>query len=148
MKVVLLENVKKLGNKNEIKEVNNGYAKNFLFPQKLAAIATSQMIKQAEANAQKQEELKAKAVLEAEKTAREIKDKRFIIKMKTGDEGQLFEAVSIKKISEKISENGFTIDEKQIEIGEPIKKIGEFKVKINFNKNLTSFINVVVQEEK
>jgi large subunit ribosomal protein L9 len=144
MKVVLLENVKKLGNKNEIKEVNNGYAKNFLFPQKLAAIATSQMIKQAEANAQKQEELKAKAVLEAEKTAREIKDKRFIIKMKTGDEGQLFEAVSIKKISE----NGFTIDEKQIEIGEPIKKIGEFKVKINFNKNLTSFINVVVQEEK
>lgn len=148
MKVVLLENVKKLGNKNDIKEVSTGYAKNFLFPQKLAVVATPQLIKQAEINTQREQEQKEKLKAEAQKIAKDIKDKRFVIKMKAGEEGQLFEAVSIKKISEKIKENGFEIDEKQIEIGEPIKKIGEFKVKLNFNKDLASFINVVIQEEK
>jgi len=148
MKVVLLENVKSLGNKNEIKNVNTGYAKNFLFPKKLAIIATAQLIKQAELNAQKQEKLKKEADLNIQKLAKEINNKRFIIKMKAGEEGQLFESVSIKKIADKIKENGFNIEEKQITIEEPIKKIGDFKVKINFDKKLTSFVNIIIQEEK
>lgn len=149
MKVVLLENIKKLGNKNEVKEVNAGYAKNFLFPKKLAAIATPQIIKQAELEAKKQIELQKKQQLEIQKIAKQINDKRFIIKVKAGAEGQLFESISAKKIIEKIKENGYEfIEEKQIIINEPIKKIGEFKVKLNIEKNSNTFINVIVQEEK
>ena len=89
----------------------------------------------------------AKKEESTKKQAKDIEGKRFIIKTNAGDEGQLFEGISAKKIAEKVSENGFEVEEKQIIIEEPIKKIGEFKIKVVFDKGLESFINVVIDKE-
>ncbi|MCK9311805.1 MAG: 50S ribosomal protein L9 [Candidatus Pacebacteria bacterium] len=147
MLVLLLENIKNLGKKNEIKNVSDGYANNFLFVKKLAIKATPELIEKAKATKAIEDE-KAKKEIEAIKEeAKKIKDKRFIIKVKTGNEGQLFEAVSATKIAEKINQNGFTIDVKQVIVAEPIKKIGEYKVIIRFNAELESTVNIIIDKE-
>lgn len=147
MLVLLLQNIKKIGNKNEIKNVSDGYAKNFLFPKKLAIKATSELIKKAEAEKVLEKEKQELAVKLVAEQAKKINGKRFIIKTKTGKEGQLFEAISALKIAEKIKQNGFEIEAKQIEIKEPIKKIGNYKVNVRFNAELESTINVVIDKE-
>ena len=147
MLVILLENINKIGKKNELKNVSPGYAKNFLFPKKLAIVATPELIKKAEEMKEIEKAALAKKEESTKKQAKDIEGKRFIIKTNAGDEGQLFEGISAKKIAEKVSENGFEIEEKQIIIEEPIKKIGEFKIKVVFDKGLESFINVVIDKE-
>lgn len=147
MLVLLLQNVNKLGLKNEIKNVNDGYAKNFLFPKKLAIKATPELIKKAEIEKALEAKKEKENIELTKKLASNIEGKRFIIKAKAGEEGQLFQAISVEKIVEKINQNGFTIEQKQIFIEEPIKKIGEYKVKIKFETGSESIINVVIDKE-
>lgn len=147
MLVLLLQNVSKLGLKNEIKNVNDGYAKNFLFPKKLAIKATPELIKKAEVEKALEENKQKRNIELTKKLANDIEGKRFIIKAKAGEEGQLFQAISVEKIAEKINQNGFAIEQKQIFIEEPIKKIGDHKVKIKFGTGLESTINVVIDKE-
>lgn len=147
MLVILLQNVNKLGLKNEIKNVNDGYAKNFLFPKKLAIKATPELIKKAEIEKALEAKKEKENIELTKKLASNIEGKRFIIKAKAGEEGQLFQAISVEKIVEKINQNGFTIEQKQIFIEEPIKKIGEYKVKIKFETGSESIINVVIDKE-
>jgi large subunit ribosomal protein L9 len=147
MLVILLEDIKKLGKKNEIKKVNLGYAVNFLFPKKLAIKATKELIEKAEKQKLIDEEKEKEKVIETKKLAKKIQGKRFILKVKAGEEGQLFSAISQKTIAEKIKENGFDVDLKQIVINEPIKKIGEHKVSINFGEDLKSIVNIVINKE-
>ncbi|MDD4358439.1 MAG: 50S ribosomal protein L9 [Candidatus Pacebacteria bacterium] len=147
MLVLLLQNVSKLGNKNEIKNVNDGYAKNFLFPKKLAIKATPELMKKAEIEKAVEEKAKKEKADNAIKLAKEIEGKRFIIKANAGEEGQLFESISAKKIAEKVVQNGFDISEKQIIIKEPIKKLGDFKVNIKFDQGKEATINVVIDKE-
>lgn len=147
MLVLLIQNVNKLGNKNQIKDVNDGYAKNFLFPKKLAVKATPDLIKKAEVEKALEEKTENEKIENAKKQAKEMEGKRFIIKMNAGEEGQLFESVSSKKIAEKVKQNGFDVEEKQIVIKEPIKKIGEFKVGVKLNTGLESTIIVVIDKE-
>lgn len=147
MLVLLLKDVNKIGKKDEVKNVSDGFANNFLFPKNLAVRATPEIVKKAEI---KQKEEIEKKKIEKEltiKKSKEIEGKRFIIKAKAGEEGQLFEAISIKKIAEKINQNGFEVSEKQIIVKEPIKKIGEFKVLVKLNSDLESEINVVIDKE-
>lgn len=148
MLVILLENINKIGKMGEVKKVNDGYANNFLFPKNLAKIATPDLIKKAEV--QKAKEIKAEQDKEKsiKDAARQMEGKRFIVKVKAGDEGQLFEGVNSKKIIEKIIQNGFEIEEKQLLIEKPIKELGEFKLKVKFNSKLESTIIVVIEKEK
>ncbi len=147
MLVLLLQNVSKLGHKNEIKNVNDGYAKNFLFPRKLAIKATPELVKKAETEKTLEEEKQKQNAELIKKLAQDIEGKRFIIKVKAGEEGQLFEAISAQKIAEKMNQNGFIIDQKQITINEPIKKIGDHKVKVKFEAGLESTVIVVIDKE-
>lgn len=147
MLVLLLENVKNLGKKNEIKNVSDGYATNFLFAKKLAIKATPELVKKAKIAEALETEKKQKETEALKEQAKKIKDKRFIIKMKTGEEGQLFESVSTLKIAEKITQNGFAVDAKQIFVAEPIKKIGEYKAVIKFDTGLESTVNIIIDKE-
>jgi len=147
MLILLLENIKNLGKKNEIKNVSDGYANNFLFIKKLAIKATPELIAKAKIAKALEDEKERKEKETIKQESKKINDKRFIIKVKTGNEGQLFEAVSIAKIAEKINQNGFAVDVKQIIIKEPIKKIGEYKVTIKFNSELESTVNIIIDKE-
>ncbi len=147
MLVLLIENVKNLGKKNEIKNVSDGYANNFLFVKKLAIKATPELVQKAKAAEALEKERQKKEAENIKEQAKKINDKRFIVKVKAGEEGQLFEAVSAIKIAEKINQNGFSVDAKQIIINEPIKKVGEHKAIVKFNAELESTVNIIIDKE-
>ena len=148
MKVILLEDIEKLGKKFDIKEVANGHALNFLIPKGMAKKVTKETLKWL--NAQK-EILAKKSEEELKKTqefASSIDGQEIIIPVKLGEEGQLFESITSQKIVEKIKELGFEVKKTQIDLVEPIKELGEFPIKIKFEHNLEAEIKVIITEEK
>ena len=148
MRVILLQDVEKLGKKYDIKEVSDGYARNFLIPKNLARPATKEALKWLET----QKEIEAKKAEEDLKKIQElataIDGQEIIIPLKVGEKGQLFETVTSQKISEKLKELGFDIKKSQIDLVEPIKELGEFPIKIKFEHNLEAEIKVIIIEEK
>ena len=148
MKVILLKDIENLGKKNEIKEVKDGYAMNFLLPKGLAKIADKKSMEQAESQKeleaqQAEEELKkTQALIES------IEGREFIIHVKTGDEGQLFESVKVGNIYESLKQQGFNVKKTQIELAEPIKELGEFPVKLKFDHNLEAEITIITEGKK
>lgn len=148
MKVVLLQDVEKLGKKYEVKEVKDGYARNFLLPKGLVKLATKEALKWLET--QKEIEVK-KAEIELKKVqelASVIDGQEVVIPVKIGSEGQLFESVTLQKIFDRLKELGFEVKRNQIALAEPIKGLGEFPIKIKFNHNLEAEIKVIITEEK
>lgn len=148
MRVILLQDVEDLGKKYEIKEVKNGYARNFLLPKGLAKPATQQAMKwletQKEIEAKKDEE----ELKQVQTAASAIDDQELIIPVKVNEEGGLFESITAQKISDKLKEAGFDVKKNQIDLPEPIKDMGEYQVKIKLEHNLEAEIKVIVTEEK
>lgn len=148
MKVILIKDVPDLGKKCEVKNVKEGYARNFLFPQNLAKPATQANLewleKEKELEAQRQEEeLKALQVQVAKIDGFELE-----IKVKVGEKGELFESINQKKISAQLKTAGFEVNPKQIELKEPIKTLGQHKIKIGFDHGLEADILVIVEPEE
>lgn len=148
MRVILLQDVEGLGKKYEMKDAKDGYARNFLLPQKLARAATKQALKwladQKEIiEKQAEEELK-----KAQGMASGLDGLEINISVKVGDEEQLFESINSQKIAEKLKEMGFDIKKSQIKLEEPLKELGEFPVSITLDHNLEAEIKVIITGEK
>ena len=148
MKVILLQDVKDIGKKHEVKEVKDGYARNFLLAKNLAKTATPEALKWLEM----QKEIEAK---KSEEELKKIQDlaslvdgQEVLMLVKIGDEGQLFESITAQKISEKLKEMGFEVKKNKIELPEPIKEAGEYPIKIRFEHNLEAEIKVIVTTEE
>ncbi|MCD6148664.1 50S ribosomal protein L9 [bacterium] len=148
MKIVLLEDIDKLGKKYEIKEVSDGYARNFLIPKGLAKLATPKNIKLAKIKKEKELRKAEEQLRRVQKMAAQIEGQEITISLKTGEKGQLFESVTSQMVSKKLAEMGFEIKKSQIEISKPIKEIGEYPVKIDFEHGLEAEIKLIVTEEK
>ena len=148
MKVILLQDVDKLGKKHEVKNVKAGYARNFLFPKNLAKPATKEALQWLEAQREVAEKQAEEALKSAQETASALDGQEITIPVKIGDEGQLFESINVQKVSEKIKEAGFDIKKNQIILEEPIKELGEFPLKIKFAHNLEVEIMVIVVKEE
>ncbi len=145
MKVILLQDVETLGKKWEVKEVADGFAKNFLIPRDLAKPATESEIAEAE-RLLAEAEAKAKGELETvEKSASKLDGYELKIPVSVGEEGQLFAQVSPKQIAEALTAEGFQVSAKQIKIKEPIKELGEFAVTVEFDHGLEAEIRVIVE---
>ena len=147
MKVILLENIEDLGKKWEIKEVKAGYARNFLIPNKLAKTATKKNLEWLGDQKEIMEKQAEEDLKMAQDLASRIDGVEVVIPVKVGPEGQLFESINNIKISEKLKEMGFNIKKSQIDLKEPIKKLGEFNLKINLDHNLETEITLMVVEE-
>jgi large subunit ribosomal protein L9 len=147
MKVILLQDIEKLGKKFEVKEVADGFAKNHLLPKKMVQPAT----KNALIWAQTQREIAAKSeekeLIEIQKKVSALDGREFVMEVKTGEKDQLFESVNSSKIAELLKENGIDADKKQIDLKEPIKELGDWRVKINFPHNLEAEIKITVAAE-
>ena len=147
MKVIFLKDVKGSGKKGEIKEVSDGYANNFLIKQGLAkkVDATSlnehNMQKSANDYHKEQERL---AALEVKK---QIDGKTIALKIKCGENGKTFGAVTSKEISEELSRNGIKLDKKKIEVKDSIKSIGTYSVTAKIYPNISATFNVNVVSE-
>lgn len=143
-----MENVDKVGKKFEIKEVKDGYARNFLIPQGLAKIATKPVLKWAEAQ---MDIIKKSAEEELKKTqeiASQLDGMEVLIAVKAGDKDQLFEKITAQKIADKLAEMGHGVKKDQVILENPIEMVGEYPVKIKLEHNLEAEISVMVTEEK
>lgn len=149
MKVIFTTDVRGQGKKGELKEVSDGYGRNYLLPRKLAVEATADNL-----NAMKQRE-KAKAAQEkaerekAEESARRLESVIVKLSARAGAGGKLFGAVTSKEISDALAaQHGIEVDSKKIVQGEPIKGFGSFEVKCRFGYEVVGTIHLLVVEEK
>ena len=148
MKVILIQNVEGLGKKYEVKEVKAGYARNYLFPKKLAQLADEKSMKWLEIQSENIGKLQEEGFKKTQSIVTKIDGSELVFSLKVGSKGQLFESISEQKIKDKIKEEtGIEISKSQIQIKEPIKKIGEFSVKLNFDHNLEANIKIITVED-
>ncbi len=147
MKVVLLEDVEKIGKQYDIKEVSDGFARNFLFPKELAKVATDEVIEWANNLRALGDEKAAKELEKVGDTASELEGIEVEVMVKVGDKGQLFEKIDAKDVAEKLKKMGHEVTKKQVEM-EPIEELGEFEAKVEFKHGLEAQIKVIVSEEQ
>ncbi len=145
MKVIFLKDVPRVGKKNDVKEVNDGYALNFLLPRNLAIIATPRAL--AELDLKKKEVIVEREVQEEllMKNLEEIKGKTVIIQGKANEKGSLFSSIHKKEIIDAMSKlHRAVVDEEFIILEKPIKEIGEFEIPIEI-KGKKSFFKLIIE---
>ena len=147
VKVILKDEVQGLGYKGDIVEVAKGYADNFLFPKQVAVRATTGELNKLERVKEKEKKKEESKRSEFEKIKKELDGKTFKIKMKAGEGEKLFGSVTNKEIMEIMSESDIKIDKRKIILEEPIKKLGNFKVKIKLLNDIEAEININVEKE-
>lgn len=148
MKVILLEDVKSLGKKGELVNVNDGYARNFILKKNLGVEATPKALNDLKLQKQNDEKIAAENLENAKKLAEEITDKSVTLSLKSGSDGRAFGSISTKEISVAAKEQlGYNLDKKKMHLAEPIKNIGTFMVPIKLHPKVTAELKVVVKEK-
>ena len=143
MKVILKENIKSIGKKDEIINVSDGYARNYLFTKNLAVEATKENL--AKLKGKKDSELfkKSNEIEAAKNVAKKMEKIRLQFKIKTGENGKVFGGISSKEIAEKLeSEYEIKVDKKKIELKDSIKTLGITKVEIKLYEGVVGKVNI------
>lgn len=149
MKVIFLENVRGQGKKDEIKEVSDGYARNYLIPRKLALEASADALNAAKLREKAKAAQAAKEKAIAEDYAKRLEALVVKISAKAGAGGKLFGSVTSKEISDELKRQfDMDVDKKDIVQTEPIKNFGSYAVRCKLGHEVSGTINLVVAEEK
>jgi len=146
MKVIFLKDVRGVGKKMEIKEVNDGYARNFLIPRGFAKMALERDVKELKRETEEQKLNHEKLVQKFIKFGDELKKRPLIFKLKTGEKREVFGSVSAKDIEEKLRERG--IEHSKIIIEKSIKKIGHHEMEADFGSGIKIKLLIEVESEK
>ena len=147
MKVILLENVKALGKKGEIVTVNDGYARNSLLPKKLAVEANSKNMNDLKLQNQHADKVAQENYEAAVALAKELEDKKVVVKMKGGEGGRTFGSVSTKEIAAEAKKQlGLELDKKKMQLSDPIRSFGMTEVPIKLHPKVTGKFTVHVVE--
>lgn len=148
MQIILIQDVDNLGGKNEVVKVKNGYARNYLIPQKYAVEASSSNMKQLEERMKVQAKKEAAMLAEVKSVIAKLSDGPVTIGAKTGTSGKIFGSVTPLQISRAIrAQKGYDIDRKKITITDEVKELGSYKATIDFgNGNSTELAFEVVSE--
>jgi len=148
VKVVLLQDVKALGKKDDIVNVSDGYARNFLFPKKLAVEATAGKLNEINDKKSSLENKKRKELEEAKKLAERLNNIEIVIKTKAGVNGKLFGSITAKDIADLIKENHkIEIDKKKIVLEDAIKSLGTHEIEIKVYPEVVAKVKVTVSQE-
>lgn len=149
MKVLLTQDVEKLGHAGEIKEVSGGYGRNYLLPKGFAVLATRGQVKQAEERAAAQNKRNQAVRRDAEALAARINGQTLRFTVRVGELGRLYGSVTNSDIAEKLQEtSGIEVDRRRIDLEDPIRRIGIYPVSIHLVSGVTAVINVVVEGEE
>ena len=147
MKVILLEDVKSLGKKGDLVEVNDGYARNFILAKKLGMEATPKNMNDLKLKKAHEDKLAAQRLEEAKAFAESLKNVQVTMKIKAGEGGKLFGSISSKEIAQAAKEQlNLEIDKKKLVLPNPIKAVGTTMVPIKLHPKVTGELKVIVQE--
>ena len=148
MKVILLQDVKGTGRKDQILEVSDGFARNFLLPRKVAREATAEALNSIEKAKEAQQHREDVKKAEAEQKARDLKGKLVVVKAKAGEGGRLYGSVTVQEIADALkAQHGVDIDRRKIELEEPIRTAGQttFSVRLTAGVATRMLVNVVAE---
>ena len=147
MKVILLEDVKTLGKKGEIVNVNDGYARNFILPKKLGMEATAKNMNDLKLQKANEEKVAQEILQEAKELAAKLEAGKVEVSIKVGEGGRTFGSVSSKEIAAAVKEQiGYEIDKKKIQLKDAIKGLGEHDVPVKLHPKVTAELKVIVRE--
>jgi large subunit ribosomal protein L9 len=147
MKIILLEDVSTLGRRGEVRDVADGYARNYLLPQKLALNATAANLKNLEGIKARQDSKSAKQLAEAQSQAQAIEALHLAVSRQASDEDRLFGSVGRNDIAAFLAQSGVEVERRRIGLDEPIKALGEFSVPIRLHGEVTAQLKVTVTRE-
>ncbi len=148
MKILLTEDVKKLGKKGEIVDVSDGYAKNFILPKKLGVEATKAVVNEWQVKKGSEANRKEKEKQEAQALAKELNGKSITFRTKTGEGGRLFGSITTKDVADLIKEQlGYEIDKKRLTLPVAVKAVGQYTVTIKLHTEASTEINLKVEKE-
>jgi large subunit ribosomal protein L9 len=150
MEVILLQRVEKLGQMGQVVKVRDGFARNFLLPQKKALRATKENLAVFEKQRANLEAQNLKAREEAGYVAQKMDGVSVVVIRQAGESGQLYGSVNARDVAEAVSAQGYRVDRRQVEIAEPIKTLGIFKVRIALHPEVavTATVNVARSAEE
>ncbi len=149
MKVILLEDVKSLGKKDDIVEVKEGYARNFLFTKNLGVPADSKNLNDVKVRKAHEAKVAAEKLADAKVQKENIEKTKIQCKIKTGKDGKTFGSISSKEIAEEMkAQNGIELDKKKLVLPEPLKNIGTYKVTVKLHPDVTADLTVDVVPEQ
>lgn len=147
MKIILLDDVPKLGRRGEVRDVSDGYARNYLLPHKLALNATPGNLRNIETIKAAQEGRAVRMRSEAETQAQRIEGLTYAQSRSASDEGRLFGSVGKADIAAFLAQNGLAIERRRIMLDEPIKSLGEYTVPVRLHGDVTAALKVNVARE-
>ncbi len=148
MKVILLDNIKGVGKKDEIINASDGYARNYLFPKKLAVEANAENMSKLNNKKDANQYKKDMEKKTAEELIQKLKGILLNIKVKAGENGKIFGGVTSKEISDNLkAQYGYDIDKKRIEVKEPIKTLGSFQVNVKLYEGVSGPLKIQVTSE-
>ena len=149
MRVVFLNDVEGVAHAGEIKNVADGYARNFLLPRKLAAAATTATMQQAEARARAIAREQEKADEAARAIAQQLGATAIVLKARAGEQGRLFGSITSSDIADALSARaGRDIEHRQVQLEAPLKELGTFQVPVSLTRNVRAEVSVEVQPEE
>lgn len=146
MEVILKDDIKNLGYKDDIVTVKPGYGRNYLIPQGLAVIASPSNKKMAEENARQASHKAEKVKNDAQAIADKMGDLTIEIPAKAGESGKIFGAVTTLQVAEALKERGFEVDRRKIDFNQDIKNLGEYTAEIDLHKEVKKEITIKVVE--
>ena len=149
MKVILLEDVKSLGKKGDVVNINDGYARNFVLPKKLGVEANNKNLNDLKLQKAKEEKIARQQLEAAQAFAKEMEEDAVVLSIKAGEGGRTFGSVSSKEIAQAYKEQkGKEFDKKKIVLPEPIRSFGVFEVGVKLHPKVTGTLRVKVTEMK
>ena len=147
MQIVLLEDVKTLGKKGSVVNVNDGYARNFIIPKKLGVEATPANLAKLKQQKAYEAKLEAQQLADAQALAEQIAGKEVVLAVRVGEGGKVFGSVSGKEIEAAArTQCGLELDKKKFQLPEPIKKVGVYQVPVRLHREVLAELKVVVKE--
>ncbi|HOZ53877.1 MAG TPA: 50S ribosomal protein L9 [Bacilli bacterium] len=146
MKVIFLKALKKAAKEGDIKEVSDGYAKNYLIPNKIAIAYTEQNKKLFEISNQKHKKEEEKHIEEAEEIKKKLEKEVLIFKVKAGEKDHLFGSISTKHIADELNKKGYVIDKRKIMIDVPLNALGDYKIKLVLHNKVEVILNIRLEK--
>ncbi len=147
MKIIFLEDIPSVARKYDVKDVRDGYARNFLLPRHLAEAASPAALKTVEGRKARASRESAEDAAHHEKLAERLKTRVFVISMKMTESGTTFGAVGAEKIEDALKKEGISIDKKWIVLDAPIKSAGDYEATIEFPSGLKGILKFKVEAE-